>query len=391
MKKFIALLLACCMALTCMACSNSNANSNSSSTNTGSNGTENQGTSDDGQSAVTGDFSANVNVDRASDYAKYELVRPMTGIGRTVSTDVTANERYTIVCMTKNSTNPYMVGIWNGAEKAGEDLGVEVIISAPATDDSIEEQVSIMETYIAQGVDGFVISPSDSNGIQPAVDAANAAGIPVVAIGTASNTGCFLRTGVDYYETGYETMKALCEAAGGEGGVIILEGPSGAQNAEERLAGAMDALEEFPNMTLIASQTANFKRAEAITVMENLIQGDGVLDQLKVVYGANDESALGAIQVLKSADVPLGEGGVLVGGADGNADAATAIQNGELYMTYNTDPFGSTYLGYVYLVQYLNDGTLPEEYFIPFPAARDNPFITSENIEDYISTGAWFE
>ena len=51
------------------------------------------------------------------------------------------------------------------------------------------------------------------------MDAANAAGIPVVAVGTASNTGCFLRTGVDYYETGYETMKAMCEAAGGEGGV----------------------------------------------------------------------------------------------------------------------------------------------------------------------------
>ena len=387
MKKYVAFLLACCMVLMCVACSNNSGNPNSgSSTNDGSNSGQQQE-----DSTNTGDFSANVNVDRASDYAKEELVRPVTGIGRTITTDVKANEEYTIVCMTKNSTNPYMVGMWNGAEKAGEDLGVNVIVAAPATDDSIEEQVSIMETYIAQGVDGFVISPSDSNGIQPAVDSANAAGIPVVAVGTASNTGCFLRTGVDYYETGYETMKNLCEAAGGKGGVIILEGPSGAQNAVERLAGAMDALAEYPEMELIASQTANFKRAEAITVMENLIQGDGVLDNLKVVYGANDESALGAIQVLKSANVPLGEGGVLVGGADGNADAATAIANGELYVTYNTDPYGSTYLGYVYLVQYLNDGTLPEEYFIPFPATRDNPFITSENIEEYISTGAWFE
>ena len=296
MKKYLAFLLACCMILACVACG-----SNNSGTNNNGGGTTNNGgqTDDGGQGGDTntGDFSENVNVARASDYAKEELPRPMTGIGRTVSTDVTANEKYTIVCMTKNSTNPYMVGMWNGAKKAGEDMGVEVIVAAPATDDSIEEQVSIMETYIAQGVDGFVISPSDSNGIQPAVDAANAAGIPVVAVGTASNTGCFLRTGVDYYETGYETMKAMCEAAGGEGGVIILEGPAGAQNAEERLAGAMDALAEFPNMELIASQTANFKRAEAITVMENLIQGDGVLDNLKVVYGANDESALGAIQV----------------------------------------------------------------------------------------------
>ena len=216
---------------------------------------------------------------------------------------------------------------------------------------------------------------------------ANAAGIPVVAIGTASNTGCFLRSGVDYYETGYSTMKALCEQAGGEGGVIILEGPAGAQNAQERLQGAKDALAEFPNMTLLASQAANFKRAEAINVMENLLQGAGVKDNLKVIYAANDEMALGGIQVLKASGIT----GVLVGGADGNKDASTAIQNGDLAMTYNTDPFGSTYLGIVYIVQYLNDGTLPEEYFIPFPASRDDPFITSENIDNYISSFAWFD
>ena len=393
MKKILALICALCMIFALAACAKTDAPAtNTDSTPTDStastDSTATTDTTEDNQAeAAKGDFSANVNVDRATDYAKETLVRPVTGIGRSISTDVKADKEYTIVCMTKNSTNPYMVGIWDGAKKAGTDMNVKVVIAAPAVDDSVEEQVSIMETYIAQGVDGFVISPSDSNGIQPGVDMANEAGIPVVAIGTASNTGCFLRTGVDYYETGYATMKALCEKAGGKGGVIILEGPAGAQNAQERLQGAKDALEEFPDMTLLASQVANFKRAEAITVMENLMQGAGVKETLKVVYGANDEMALGAIQVLKASGVS----GVLVGGADGNKDASTAIKNGELELTYNTDPFGSTYLGIAYIVQYLNDGTLPEEYFIPFPATRDNPFITSENIDEYISSAAWFD
>ncbi|MGM9659264.1 MAG: sugar ABC transporter substrate-binding protein [Faecousia sp.] len=385
MKKVLAIALALCMIFALCACAKEQPAATPAATAAAP--AESPAEAPAAAEAPKADFSQNVNVARASDYAKESLERPVTGIGRAISTDVKANKEYTIVCMTKNSTNPYMVGMWDGAKQAGEDMNINVVVAAPAVDDSIEEQVSIMETYIAQGVDGFVISPSDSNGIQPAVDLANEAGIPVVAIGTASNTGCFLRSGVDYYETGYATMKALCEQAGGEGGVIILEGPAGAQNAQERQQGALDALEEFPNMKLLASQSANFKRAEAINVMENLLQGAGVKDNLNVIYAANDEMALGAIQVLKASGVS----GVLVGGADGNKDASTAIQNGDMAMTYNTDPFGSTYLGFVYIVQYLNDGTLPEEYFIPFPASRDDPFITAENIDTYISSFAWFD
>lgn len=334
-----------------------------------------------------GDFSANVNVDRASDYAANELPLPVTGIGRGISTDVKAKDKYTIVVMTRNSTNPYMIGMWNGGAAAGKDLDIEVITVAPATQDSIEEQVSIMETYIEQGVDAFVIHPSDSKGIQSAVDLANENGIPVAAIGTCPATGAFMRGGVDYYMTGYLVTKELCEAAGGKGGVIILEGPSGVQNMEERLAGIKDALAEYPDMHIIASQTANCKRAEGMSVMENLLQGEGVADDLAVVATCNDEMAIGASQALKAANIS----GVYIGGADGNSDAAKAIQDGDLYCTYNTDPYGSTYLAIVYLVQWLNDGTVPEEYFVPFPSDRHEPMLTSANIDNYIENQAWFE
>ena len=81
---------------------------------------------------------------------------------------------------------------------------------------------------------------------------------------------------------------------------------------------------------------------------------------------------------------------MFVGGADGNSDAAQSVKDGDMYCTYNTDPYGSTYLAVVYLVQYLNDGTLPEEYFVPFPSERHDPLLTSENIDAYILEQAWF-
>lgn len=382
MKKLIALLLTLTMVLCMFAGCGEEKDPQT---------TDSPDTSDNQDPANTdvkkGDFSANVNVDRASDYAANELPLPVTGIGRGISTDVKAKDKYTIVVMTRNSTNPYMIGMWNGGAAAGKDLDIEVITVAPATQDSIEEQVSIMETYIEQGVDAFVIHPSDSKGIQSAVDLANENGIPVAAIGTCPATGAFMRGGVDYYMTGYLVTKELCEAAGGKGGVIILEGPSGVQNMEERLAGIKDALAEYPDMHIIASQTANCKRAEGMSVMENLLQGEGVADDLAVVATCNDEMAIGASQALKAANIS----GVYIGGADGNSDAAKAIQDGDLYCTYNTDPYGSTYLAIVYLVQWLNDGTVPEEYFVPFPSDRHEPMLTSANIDNYIENQAWFE
>lgn len=336
---------------------------------------------------VNEDFSKNVNVNRASEYAKTQLELPVKEIGRKISTDVKAKDKYRIVVMTRNSTNPYMIGMWSGGQQAGKDMGCTVETLSPSTQDSIEEQITIMESMIQGGVDGFVIHPSDSKGIQPVIDQANEKGIPVAAIGTCPDTGAFMRTGVDYYETGYLVTKELCEAAGGKGKVVVLEGPAGVQNMEERKAGILDAVAEYPDMEVVASQTANCKRTEGMQVMENLLQNKDVRDGLKVVASCNDEMSLGAIQALKAQNIK----DVYVGGADGSKDAAQAILAGDLYCTYNTDPYGSTYLAVTYLVQYLNDGTLPEEYFIPFPSERHDPLITSENVQDYIDNYRWFE
>lgn len=196
-----------------------------------------------------------------------------------------------------------------------------------------------------------------------------------------------MRTGVDYYETGYLVTKKLCEAAGGKGKAIILEGPAGVQNMEERKAGITDAIKEYPDIEIIASQTANCKRAEGMQVMENLLQGEGTADELTIVASCNDEMAIGAIQALKAQNVE----GVFVGGADASKDAAQAVLDGDLFVTYNTDPYGSTYLAVAYLTEYLNDGTLPEEYFIPFPAERHNPLITTENVQEYMEKFKWYD
>ena len=308
---------------------------------------------------------------------------PVSGIGCMITSDVKANEEYKIGYIAKNTTNPYMVAQGEGVTKAGEDMGFEAIVQAPTTADSVEEQVKLMEDMITQGCNAIIVHCADSNGIMPGVRKAQEAGILVVTIGTPAAEDTFLRTGVNYYETGYVIAQLLAEALGGEGKLIILEGPAGAANAIERLNGIKDGLADYPDVEIVASQTANFKRTEGMAVTENLLTK---YDDVDGIIGANDESALGAIQALKAA----GKDDVLVCGFDGSVDATNAILNGEMYASYNTDPYGSGYAACAYIVNYLNDGTEPEGAFIPFPSAQNDPLITADTVEDYLANVAWF-
>ena len=308
---------------------------------------------------------------------------PITGIGTTVATDVKANKNYKIGYIAKNTTNPYMVAQGAGVTKAGEDMGFEAIVQAPSMADSVEEQVKLMENMIQQDCQAIIVHCADSNGIMPGVRAAQEAGVIVLTIGTPAAEDTFLRTGVDYYETGYTIAKNMAEKLEGKGNLIILEGPAGAQNANERLNGIQDALKEYPEIKIVASQTANFKRTEGMSVTENLLQK---YTDIQGIIGCNDESALGAIQAVKAA----GMQDVLVSGFDGSVDAANAIKAGEMFETYNTDPYGSGYIACAYAVKYLNDGTVPEGKFIPFPTANNNPLINALNVDDYINQFAWF-
>ncbi len=310
---------------------------------------------------------------------------PVSGIGPEVTTDVKANESYKIAIVVKNTTNPFLLKSIAGAEKAAADMGFECISLAPATQDSLEEQVKLIEDAIQQGVQGIILHPIDSNGIMPAIRKCDEAGIPVACIGTPAANETFMRTGVDYTSTGVTIAKMVAEKIGGKGKLIILEGPPGAQNAQERLAGIKQALADYPDIEIVASQTTNFKRTEGMQVTENLLQK---YPDVNAIIGCNDESSLGAIQALKAAGL---EGKVVIGSFDGNQDGSAAVQAGEMYATYNVDPVGSTYLAAAYIVQFLNDGTMPPKYFVPFPSTLQEPVITAENIDNYISNIAWWK
>lgn len=342
-----------------------------------------------GETESTGASDSAASVDLGDEYytnspgeRTFEL--PTTGVGPQISSSEMADEEYQLACMVKNSTNPYMVKMLEGAAAAAADLGVDMITLGPTKADNIEEQVRIVEDLIQSGVQGLILHPSDSNGIMPAVRKAEEMSIPIATIGTPAAEPTFLRTGVNYYQTGIIIARRVAEALNGSGNVIVLEGAPGAQNGQERLQGIKDEFENYPGIEILASQTANWNRVQGMQVMENLLQR---FDDVNAVIGNNDEMAIGAMQALKAANM-LED--VVVAGFDANKDACLAIKNGEMLLSYNTDPFGSGYLATAYLIHYLNTGEIPPRYFIPFPDEQEDPVIDSSNVDAFMEGAAWW-
>ena len=185
------------------------------------------------------------------------------------------------------------------------------------------------ETMITQGFDAIIFVPIDVEAGATAVEAASEAGIPVFGSNTRVNTDLLQSyVGSDDVQSGYMEAKNVLDAIGCEegGNVVIIEGPIGQSAQIQRLEGNMQALEECPNVTVLEQETANWSRAEAQTLMENWLTAHA--GEIDGVIGQNDEMALGAIEAIKAAGLPVDD--FAIAGIDGVTDALQAVKRGEM-------------------------------------------------------------
>ncbi len=173
----------------------------------------------------------------------------------------------TIAVFTKNQTNPFFATVRAGTENAAAQMDANVIQYVPTRPDSIPEQMSQIEDIIISRPDAVVFIPVDSQAMIPGVMMLNAAELPVINI-TDPILGGEVVTfmNCDEFTLAENTARFLLENLGGGGNVVILEGVGGSLNSNNRVAGFMAALEEFPEVTLLASQPGNFQESSPFLV-----------------------------------------------------------------------------------------------------------------------------
>lgn len=161
----------------------------------------------------------------------------------------------TFVLVPKNLGNPYFDTSNKGAQEAAGELGVTVLYQGSANADATE-QIQLLNSQIAQQVDGLAISANDSDALIPTGKEAMDAGIPVVTFDSAigpDGRNFHINQAV-LYDIGAIEIQMAADLAGADGGEIaILSATSTAPNQNAWIEVMKEVLQmpEYANLTLV--------------------------------------------------------------------------------------------------------------------------------------------
>jgi ribose transport system substrate-binding protein len=278
-----------------------------------------------------------------------------------------APEEMTIGLSVSTLNNPFFGELERGVVETAEENG-STVQTVDAQDDTAT-QVNGINDLIQQDVDVLLINPVDSDAIAPAVESANSAGIPVITLDRASSGGNVVTyISSNNVEGGEMAANFIIEEVGEDANVVQIEGVPGASAANERGEGFTNIAED--NLNVLDSQSANFNRSEGLSVMENFLQ---TYPDIQAVFSQNDEMALGALEAIQAAGM---EEEIIVVGFDGNEDAITSVENGDLDATVAQQPYEMGVLGVEAAYGYYSGEEPESEISSPLD------LVTSENVEE---------
>jgi ribose transport system substrate-binding protein len=254
--------------------------------------------------------------------------------------------------------------------RAAED-GVTVDTIALPTASGVADQVGQMEDAVTQQYDGIILGTVDAAGIVPGIEAANNAGIPVLAVDTAPAGGDFISlVQTDNVAAARIGGEFIADQIGGKGKVLNLQGDLANQTGQARNEGVHQALDEYPDIQVI-DQSTMWLGEKGLSITENILTSD---PDIVAIFAANDPPALGALQALKAA----GRDDVLIVGFDGTKDGLQAVKNGDFAADVLQFPDAMGIIGVDLMVRHLNGEDVPER------VDSGSGLATAENVDQYL-------
>lgn len=195
-----------------------------------------------------------------------------------------------------------------------------------SANDDVSTQANQVDQLITQGVDAIIVVPVQADSLAPQIAAAKAKNIPILAV-NAELKSDQLSASVqpDDVAAGAQQMQMMADKLGGKGNIVILQGPLGGSGEMNRSKGNEQVLAKYPNIKVLAKDTANWKRDEAVNKVKNWLSA---FDKIDGIVGQNDDMGLGAVQALKEA----GKKAPVVG-IDGIEDGLNAVKSGDFIGT----------------------------------------------------------
>ena len=268
-----------------------------------------------------------------------------------------AQQKTTIGVSLAQDDNPFYIAMLKGIRERAQELGWEVV-TVSANEDKAK-QIAGVQDLVARGVKGILISPIDAVGVNAAYDAAKAGNIPIVSVARGSTSpNQTLHVAMDETQIGRDIAEWTAKAIGDEGKVAMLLGPSGVPTFRNLGDGYAQVMAKYPKIQIVFRADGPLTRERGVKQAEDALVAN---PDLRAVYAANDDVALGAMQAVLAADR---SGKIVVTGMNGVPPALRAVKDGKLAMTVELNPVLWGRLGVDVLASYLKGEKVEPRVFI---------------------------
>jgi ribose transport system substrate-binding protein len=279
-----------------------------------------------------------------------------------------------IGALTKNLDNEFFLTMIAGYEMAAADFGIEIVTGSTPSENSEAEQLAVLEGWLNEGTfNGFAVTPFRATSLNTGLAAATEAGLPIVnldeLIPADAQEGIDISTQIASNNVTAGAQAAAWVIANVEAGseVAVIEGAPGTSSSIDRVTGFTNGV-TGAGYNVVASQTANWDRAEAFTVATNIIQGN---PNIRAIFAANDGMGLGAVEAVEAAGL---SDQIVVLSVDAIPEALEAVAAGRLAGTVAQYPDEMAYLAIEALIKVIEGR--PVAPFIESPVV----LITAENM-----------
>lgn len=243
-----------------------------------------------------------------------------------------AESRPTIGFSALTLQNPFFKNIADTITAEADKQGFDVIVSD--ADRDVNAQANHIDNFIAQKVTAIVINPADRVAIGPAIQRANAAGIPVFTCDlqcVAEGAEIAGHVGTDNFQGGRLAGEAMIEALGDEGGEVLILHFKQANSCVLRVQGFEERIEEYNasrdtgQIEIAAELEGGGLRNEGYRATSDALQSH---PNLSGIFAINDPSALGAWTALHEVER---DDDIVIVGFDGQLEGKQAILEGKIY------------------------------------------------------------
>jgi ribose transport system substrate-binding protein len=209
-----------------------------------------------------------------------------------------ASRKKRIAVIPKATSHIFWLSVQKGAFAAGQEFGVEILWNGPPTETDYARQMQILDSMVAQRVDGIAIAAAERKALVAGVDRAVAAGIPITVFDSGLDSQNFLSyVATDNVEAGRIAARALAEILSNKGKVAVVMHAPGSASTMDRERGFTEVVErEFPGLKIVASQFGMSDRAKSRAAAENILTAH---PDLNGIFASSEPSSVGAALALK--------------------------------------------------------------------------------------------